>query len=177
MADYTILQGTPIVWADATDFTDVDFTRTAQIDLTSLANGKARQGAKVDLGVNRANRYAVRVAYEADVAPVATSTSVSLYWSASNKTGAGDSNSGGTSGADAAYKDGEELEFLGQLMFLGTIPMTNDAAPTVQKMEVAMFTPPMRYGMPVLLNQSGQAAEGDAIEMYIALVPLGDNIV
>jgi hypothetical protein len=177
-SEVLVKNGTPVVWADTTDYssTNSGYTRTHQIDLTSLANGAARQGAKADLGATRAARYAVRVGLEADVAPTA-GTFFRLYWSASASATAGTGNDGGASGADAAYKASEEAEWVRQLIHLGDIPATNDAAPTVQMMTInGDFKPPERYGMPVAFNQWGQALEGDAVEMFIALIPLVDEI-
>ena len=51
MANEVLLKsGTPKAWADTTDYAGDGGTRTHQIDLTSLADGAARQGAKADLG-------------------------------------------------------------------------------------------------------------------------------
>ena len=48
----------------------------------------------------------------------------------------------------------------------------HDAATTVQRACInQQFVPPTRYGFPVVNNKCGQAFEGDAVEMYIALVP------
>lgn len=58
-----VKDGTPICWADTTDYNPAGsgISRTHQIDLTSLPDTKARQGAKADLGATRAARYAVKV--------------------------------------------------------------------------------------------------------------------
>lgn len=170
--DILIKEGTPIVWADATDYsaTISGFTRTHQLDLTSLASGAAAQGAKADLDVNRAPEYAVRAGIEFDVAPTA-GLPVSFYWSASFSGTAGTGNDAGASGADGVYKTGEELEWLKQALFIGTLFATADAATTVQIQTVGYFSPPHRYGQVIVLNQSGQAFEGDAVEMFVALIP------
>ena len=107
-----VKDGTPKVWADTTDYssTGSGFTRTDQIDLTSLANGAARQGAKGDLGATRAARYSVTVGIEFDVAPTA-GVEVEVYWSSSFSATAGTGNAGGASGADAAWQAGSEDEF------------------------------------------------------------------
>lgn len=169
--------GTPIVFADATDYsgTNSGYTRTAQIDLTSLATTDSRQSDKVDLGATRAAVYSVRVGFEFDVAPTAGNT-VEYYWSASTSGTAGTGNDGGCSGADGAYKAGEEAEWQKQLILLGTLVATNDAAPTVQMQTIGRFAPPERYGQIVVYNGSGQAAEGDAVEMFVALIPLIDEV-
>ena len=176
MANEVLLKtGTPVVWANSGDYASGDYTRTHQINLTSLATTKARQGAKADLGATRAQQYAVRAAFEIDVAPTAGLT-VELYWSSSPSGTAATANTGGASGADEAYKDGEEAEWVKQLMLLGAMTLTADAATTVQKQHICIFTPPERYGMPVVVNKAGQAFEGDAVEMYIALIPIIDEI-
>jgi hypothetical protein len=128
-----VKDGTPVVWADTTDYvsTNSAFTRTHQIDLTSLANGAARQGAKADLGATRAAGYSVRVGIEFDVAPVA-GVVVEFYWSASNSATAGTGNDGGCTGADAAYKAGDEDEWAKQLIHIGDLIATADAATVVQ---------------------------------------------
>lgn len=169
--------GTPVVFADTTDYssTGSGFTRTAQIDLTSIANGAARQSDKVDLGATRARQYAVMVGIEFDVAPTA-GNAVHFYWSDSHSATAGTGNSAGASGADGAYKAGEEAEWLKQTINIGSLIVTNDAATTVQRQTVGIFTSPDRYGQVIVLNSSGQALEGDAVEMYVALVPVTDEI-
>jgi hypothetical protein len=97
-----VKSGTPKVWADTTDYAGDGGTRTDQIDLTDLADGAARQGAKTDLGATRAKQYAVTVCVEMAVAP-ASKASVDVYWAASPHATAGLINPGGCSGADAAY--------------------------------------------------------------------------
>ena len=171
------IEGTPVVFSDTTDYssTNSGLTRTDQLDLTSIANGAARQSTKADLGATRASLYAVRAGIEFDVAPTAGSE-VEIYWSPSFSATAGTGNDAGASGADSAYKAGEEAEWLKQAQFLGSLVATNDAATTVQYQTVGYFTPPHRYGQVIVFNRSGQALEGDAVEMFIALVPLVTEI-
>ena len=168
--------GTPIVFADTTDYssTTSGLTRTAQIDLTSVANGAARQSDKVDIGATRAAAYLVRVGIEIDVAPTAGNT-IEFYWSGSFSSTAGTGNAGGASGADGAYKAGEEDEWKKQLQFLGNLVLTADAAPTVQIQDIGILTPGDRYGQVIVVNKSGQALEGDAVEMFVALIPIVDE--
>ena len=171
-------EGTPIVWADATDYspTGSGYTRTAQIDLTSLASAAARQGDKADMGAGRAARFSVHVGFELDVAPTAGNL-IDVYWSSSASATAGTGNAGGAGGADAAYKAGEEAEWVKQLTYIGSLICTADAATTVQRQCInEAFVPPQRYGSPVVFNRSGQAFEGDAVEMYLAFVPHPDEI-
>jgi len=183
MADVTVEMGTPICWADTTDYSSTasGISRTHQIDLTSLADGAARQGAKADLTANRAGSYAVKACIEPGVAPVA-GTRVEFYWSSSFSTTAGTGNDGGTSvtGADAAWAPGggaeaDVDEFKRQLIFLGSMAMTADAIPQVALLR-SRFFPPARYGQPVLKNDCGQAFIADAVKMYVALIPNVDDV-
>lgn len=169
--------GTPVVWADTTDYssTNSGYTRTHQLDLTSIANGAARQGAKADLGATRAARYAARLAVELNVAPTA-GNEIQVFWSASFSATAGTGNDGGASGADGAYKAAEETEWVKQLIYIGSLVVTADATTTVQVQTInSMFLPPTRYGSPVVLNVSGQAFFSDAVEMFFALEPIVDE--
>jgi len=165
--------GTPVVWADATDYAGDGGTRTHQIDLTDLADGAARQGAKADLGATRAKQYAVTVCVEMAVAP-ASKDAVDVYWAASPHATAGTVNPGGCSGADAAYTGtaGDSLDdSLMQLQYLGSISLTADADPLLQIQTFTLF-PQHRYGMPVIDNNGGQAMHSDAIECFVALTPI-----
>lgn len=173
-----VKNGTPVVFADTTDYSSAlsGYTRTAQILLETLANNAARQSDKVDLGATRARRYAIHVGIEIDVAPTA-GTTISFFWSASASATAGTGNAAGASGADGAYKAGEEAEWLRQAIFLGSLVCTADAATTVQRACICEeFNPPERYGQIIVLNECGQALEGDSQEMYVALVPLKDEV-
>lgn len=183
--DITVAMGTPICWADSSDYNSANsgITRTHQIDLTSLADGAARQGAKADLGATRAPGYAVKCCFELDVAPTA-GTKWEVYWSSSYSGTAGTGNDGGSSvtGADAAWTPGGGAEadideFKRQLIMIGVMTLTADAAATYQVATInSYFCPPTRYGQPIVKNDAGQAAEGDAVEMYIALIPITENV-
>ena len=171
------ISGTPIVFADTTDYSSSlsGYTRTAQIDLTSLASAAARQSDKVDLGATRAPKYGIAVGIEMDVAPTA-GLSIEFWWSSSFSATAGTGNDGGASGADGAYKAGEEDEWKQQLQFMGALILTNDAATTVQRATIGEFRPLNRYGSVIVINKGGQAFEGDAVEMYVALLPIIPDI-
>jgi len=165
--------GTPIVWADVTDFSGTanGYTRTAQIDLTSIASAAARQGDKVDFGDTHSTSYSVFVGVEMNVAPTAGKT-IDYYMSFSASGTAGTGNEGGASGADGAYKAGEELEWLAQTTYVGSLVLTADASTTVQIQRInSDFSVPQRYGSPIVYNGGGQAFFSDAVEMFIAFVP------
>ena len=179
MANEVLLKmGTPVCWADTIDYDNAGsgIARTHQLDLTSIADDAAREGAKADLGATRPGGYAVLVGIEFDVAPTAGEV-VEVYWSASYSATAGTGNAGGCAGADQAYKAGEEAEWAKQLILIGVLAVTNDAATTVQRQCINdYFVPPTRYGQVVVLNKGGQALEGDAVEQYVALVPITDEV-
>ena len=167
-----INEATPIVWADTTDYAGSGGTRTDQIDLTSLGSGAARQGAKKDLGDPRSTQYAVTLRVEFDVAPTSQEV-VSLWWAPSLSGTAATANPGGVSGSDAAYTGtaGDSLDdSIQQLDLIGSLVCTADAATTVQQ-QTWMYSPPTRYGSPVVYNEADQAFEGDAVEMSITFTP------
>ena len=72
--------------------------------------------------------------------------------------------------------EAEESEWVEQLTYVGHVVLTADAQPTVQQQCVGVFSPPTRYGMPVVYNLGGQALHSDAVEMYVALVPIVDEV-
>lgn len=165
--------GTPVVWADTTDYAGDGGTRTHQIDLTGLADGAARQGAKADLGATRAKHFSVTVCVEMAVVPV-SKAAVDIYWATSPHATPGLINPGGCSGADAAYTGtaGDSLDdSLAQLIYLGSVSLTADADPVLQIQNFTLF-PQHRYGMPVIDNNGGQAMHSDAIECFISLTPI-----
>lgn len=173
---------TPVVWADSADYAGAGGARTHQIDLTSLAAGAARQGAKADMDnglvTDRIARwYAVTLRIEMDVA-AADNKTVDLYWAASLSSTAATANPGGTTGADAAYTGtaaGTLAEGLLQLQPIGSLAVQNDIAPVVQQ-QTFVTRIPTQYGMPVVVNNADQAFEGDAVEMSITFTPLEDEI-
>jgi len=177
MASIKHSDGTPVVWADTTDYSSTvsGYTRTHQLNIENVVTGAARQGAKADLGATRARLYAVRVGIEWGTAPTAGNV-VEIYWSGSVSATAGTGNSAGASGTDLAYKATEEAEWLKQAMLLGSLVATNDGAGTTQIQTVGYFTPPHRYGMPIVYNTSGQTFDGDAANHFVALVPLEETV-
>ena len=175
--DVLIETGTPQVWADTTDYSAVTsgYARTVQLDLTGVATGKAQQGVKANMGAKRAKTWACLVGLEFATAPAA-GTACHVYWSTSFSAAAGTGNDGGASGADDAYQDSSEAEWVKQLTKIGSIILTNDATPAIQRAFVGYLEYIPQYGMPILLNSSGVTLMTDAVEMYIALVPLNDEV-
>ena len=174
----TKVGASPLVWADiGGDFGGSPIAGTDQITLVSLADGAARQGDKGDFTAPRAGAYSVTLRVEYDVAPV-SGTTCSLYFAPSPHGTAGVANPGGVSGADAAYSGtaGDSLaDSLKQLDLIGVLVCTADAATVVQQQKF-VYAPSERYGTPVVLNEGGQAFEGDDIEMSIIFNPIIDEI-
>lgn len=154
-------QGTAKVWKDAGG----DYA----ISLALLLDGAGRGGVKADLGATFAARYAVAVEINMDVAPVAGKL-IEVYWAPSRDNSVFP---GGATGTDAAYKPGEEDEWKRQLLIIGGLVVTADADAVVQT-QVFVFSPPARYGCPVVINKTGQSFEGDEDSHKITFTPLND---
>lgn len=169
MTEILIKTGQTLTWKAAGG----DFA----ITLASIAVDAARQGVKGDLGATRGRLWVPRLAINLDVAPTAGDT-IELWWAASPSAVAGTSNPGATTGADAAYTGSaggtvDETKF--QLKFLGALILTPDADTVVQVQDMAPFVPVYRYGMPVLVNKSNRALEGDDDSHQIELFEVIDE--
>lgn len=158
-----VKQGTSKVWKK----TGGDYA----ITLASLANDAGRCGVKGDLGATFAPRYEVTLELNMDVAPTAGNV-IELYWAASHD---GSTFPGGASGTDAVYKPGEEDEWKKQLLLIGCLVVTNDAEAVVQT-QVFVFSPPARYGCPVVVNKTGQALDESDASHKITFTPLIDEV-
>lgn len=168
MADILVKQETAKTWKSSGG--------TAAITLTSLANGAARQGAKMDLGATFSARYAAFLDMDINVAPTAGER-IELWLAWSNDATAGNFNPGGVSGTDAAYKAAEEDEWKKQLDFAGALIATADGAGTIQRQVVGVVEAKARYVSAVIVNKSGQALSATAANHVITLVPLTDTTV
>jgi hypothetical protein len=143
------------------------------ITLTSVTNGNGRQGAKGDLGANRARIW--DVLFTSSVGSAATAgNEIELYWAPSNSGTAGTNNPGGTSGTDATFNTTPD-EYKNQLVFIGSIVLSNNAGTGIQKQWLA-FSPPCRYGMPVIVNKSGQTLGSTAGDHTITLIPREEGV-
>lgn len=142
------------------------------ITLTSLVNDAGRQGAKGDLGANRARLW--EVLFTSSVASAATQgKEVELYWAASTSATAGTDNPGNTDGTDSALSNPDEVKL--QLIYIGAIILSNARGTNVQKQRF-VFSPPCRYGMPVVVNKSGQALGSTAADHEVILSPIEEAI-
>lgn len=149
----------------------------ATLTMASLAAGAARQGSKYDLGATRAIRWLCRVQLNMDVAPV-NGTIVEIWWSSSSSGTAATDNTGAASGSDAAYTGsagGALAATKLQLQFIGAMPLTADADTITQIAEFVWY-PTQRYGMPIIVNLSAQAFEGDDDVHCVTMIPLPDSV-
>ena len=138
------------------------------ITLTSLANAAARGGAKGDLGAYWAQRWAV-VLLSAVGSAATNGNMLELYWAGSPSATAGTENAGGASGTDASFATPAEYKL--QLLPIGNLVLSNAAGTAVQE-QIFEFYPRLRYGMPVLVNSSGQTLSGTAGNHEIRLIPI-----
>jgi len=164
-----VKSGTALVWKAAGG----DYAMT----MTSIAVDAARQGAKGNLGTPRAARFSMLVEINMNVAPTAGDI-IEFWWSSSPSAVAATQNTGACSGADAAYTGsaaGTVDETKVQLLRVGALILTPDADAVIQIQEF-VFSPPQRYGMPVLVNKADQALEGDDDAHRITLTPIIDEI-
>lgn len=164
-----VKSGTAIVWKASGG----DYAMT----MASIAVDAARQGAKGDLGATRAARFAITVEINMNVAPTAGDI-LEFYWSSSPSGTAATQNDGAASGSDAAYTGsagGSVDETKVQLIWVGSLVLTDDADTVVQQ-STFVFSPPQRYGMPVLVNKADQALEGDDDSHRITLTPIIDEV-
>ena len=181
-----VKQGTAIVWANSGDYsqTITGLARTKQLDLTSVAAGEARQGAKADIAsiatTLNARCYLILIGIEfVSATTIVNGETVDLYWAGSPSATAGNANPGGTSGADADYIGTAGGLLDGSLLALqpiGSLAVTNDDDPVVQYQSFITKLP-HRYGMPVVVDNSAAGVlNSNAVEMLVACIPLEDEI-
>jgi hypothetical protein len=142
---------------------------TYGLTCTSVTNNNGRQGAKGDLGATRARYYMAQVTFS--VGSAATNgNEIEVYWAASPSATAGTSNPGGTSGTDATFNTTPD-EYKLQLQLIGSLVLSNNAGTGVQTQNIGPFIPRYRYGMPVVVNKSGQTLGSTAGDHTVTLYP------
>lgn len=176
-----LIVGTQILFADhAGDYSptvvskiEVATATEYQLSLASLANAAGRESAKADLGSARAEAYSVVAALEFAATPT-VGKRVDFYWAPSAVAAAANGNPHNIDGVDAAAPSGYGLlaELLKNLDFIGSFIVTDDATTTVQVAPVGTLYPPERYGILVVVNESGAALHSDDVEMAVALNPI-----
>lgn len=152
-------------------------TRTDDIDIVGLTAGQAREGVKIDLGVDHAELYKLHWTGEPATDPTAGDT-VDFYWAASHSASAAVGNMGNVTGADADWAGavGETLaESLKHMIYMGSfiLAVQNDLD-GVQIGEAGVFAPgPQRYGVLVVhWNTASAAYHSDSIEAALRLTPI-----
>lgn len=148
-----------------------------EIALTGVTNTSGRQSAKVDLGVDRAQRYAVRASLEFAATPTAGNT-CEIYWAPSGSATAANGNAANVTGSDGAYAgySSNLAASVKQLQLAGVFICTAQATATVQVAECGVFEPRERYGSLVFVNNSGASIHSDDVECNIVFDPIIDEI-
>lgn len=154
--------------ADVNNIGDVN----VEMNIASLVSGAARQSAKFDFGIVRADFYKIIAIIEWATAPIPSEV-LDFFLAFSNLSEPSDGNPGGVSGIDSAF-DGYSSnldESLKQLDFMGPFVATPQATPVVQKSEVGIFSPPTRWGSLVIDNNTSDDLHNDMVEMSVLITP------
>lgn len=158
MADVKQTQGTDVVWTSSGG----DET----LNLASLANGDGRAGDEHDFGATFPERVRISLEVDFNVAPTAGEV-VNVYWSSSHD---GTDYDGECSGADVAFNSEDDAR---RLWWVGSLTASNDTDP--QRASWVFFLP-ARYGLPVVMNQSGQALTSTGTDQVVTVTPLVGDI-
>lgn len=146
-----------------------------ELVLLNLADAAAAQSAKADLGAHFAAAYMCKACIEMQVAAATAGAVVEFYWSPSSAAAAATGNAGAASGSAAAYTgySADLAEAIQQLIFIGSMVMTDDAVDSAQVGVVGRLSPPDRYGSLIVKNESGQTiSDTDDIESHVVLNPI-----
>lgn len=187
MATNKILRvtGTPVLFADhATDFaypaTDplaanniilgTPTPTEVQMNFSVIADAAAWQSAKtgslVDTGSAWPEEWVLGACMEGTATPTAGKT-YDFYWNPSANATAGNGNSGGCSGTDAAYTAAaqSQLIYIGSMICRANVINIDANIGTLRLSEL--------YGSLVMFNNSGVAmvADADADQCYAVLTP------
>ena len=165
-----------VVWVHFADYANPgDPARTHEMDMTSLADGSAVQGAKADLGALMAPAYTVRAGVAWNTAPAAGSNVWYAFGYSSSVT-AGTLNDGGLSGTATTLSSPADV--FAQLSPRSSLffRARNVGSGTVQIMHLGIIRPLKQYIMPAAYNDSGQALHTSAANMFLELVPLVPEI-
>lgn len=154
--------GTPITWQASGGSYAWTFT--------SVTNGNGRQGAKGDLGTSKTGMYMMKITSSVGSAATA-GLSMDVYWGGSPNATAGSDNPGGLSGTDATFNT-TPTEYAAQLQFVGSLVLSNNAGTGVQTQMIGPFPLNFRYGMPAVINSSGQTSGGTAGDHTITIYPV-----
>lgn len=141
-----------------------------KMTFTTLTNARAWQGAKIDLGARRAANYAAYLSIVTGASATAGGT-YQLYWSASPSAAIATDNPGGHTGIDGVFRFDQETNALAQCEYIGALTVTTNAA-TAQSAVVGVIPGRLRYGAPVVRNNTSATANSTNTESKLILVPI-----
>ncbi len=154
---------------------DLGTTITDDIDMVGLTADQARGSVKIDFTATRAFSYYIRMSMEFATDPVSGET-VDLYWSGSHSASAAVGNVAETTGADGDYAGYDTLtlaEALKQMDFIGSLVCgANNTADGIQIASVGVWSPPTRYGVLIVHNNTSDTFHSDSVEMAVAFDPI-----
>jgi len=156
--DVLLTQQTTITWTSAGG--------DEVLTLTSLADGDGRAGDEHDFTATFPARARLELLVDFNVAPTAGNV-VDVYWSSSDD---GTNYDGECTGSDAAYNSEDDAK---RLQYVGNLAASNDTDP--QRASWVFFLP-ARYGLPVVMNQSGQALTATGTDQVVTVTGIVDQI-
>jgi len=178
MPEIPMKQLTPIVWADTTDYSSAisGLARTAQIDLTGVVAQAAREGAQVNLGVNRAHEYLIFVGLEfAAAAVIEAGEKANIYFGQTPTSTPANGNPGELTGVDADYAPANPNLEAGLQTLGRKYDMTLDdrVTPLIQFQMIGRILTPLQFIIPTIRLATATAGlHTDAVECLIALCPI-----
>ena len=142
-----------------------------------MADGSGRESAKFDFGATRAASYSVMASLEFAATPT-TGQVVEFYLAPSPISAAANGNPMNIDGVDAAAPSGigTLVELIISCLFIGNFINTNDFTGAVQTAYIGTFSPPERYGILIVKNESGAALHSDAVECHVVFNPIVDEV-
>ena len=156
--DVLLTQQTTITWTSAGG--------DEVLTLTSLADGDGRMGEEHDFTATFPARARLELLVDFNVAPTAGNV-VDVYWSSSDD---GTNYDGECTGSDATYNSEYDAK---RLQYVGSLAASNDTDP--QRASWVFFLP-ARYGLPVVMNQSGQALTATGTDQVVTVTGIVDQI-
>ena len=136
------------------------------LTLTSLADGNGRMGEEHDFGAVHAPRVRISLELDFNAAPTAGEV-VEIFWSSSHD---GTDYDAECTGADAAFNSEDDAK---RLHYVGVLVASNDTDP--QRTSWLFFLP-AQWGLPVVMNQSGQVLTNVGTDQILTVTPLIDEI-
>ena len=151
---------------------------TATITLTSLATattGNAREGNFIDFGATRDASWLVTLKTKPAAAPTAQKT-LDVYISLASGTATALGGwPGGATGVNTAFvgPSGNIPNAIAQMVWIGTFVVCASAVSQIQN--VGVFSPTLRYGTPIVVNNMDQALSSTAGDHVLTLTPIDEG--